>query len=54
MKYGVNETYGTSILIVVVKADPSSKSIFSQPFKEKCISEVVRIGGEIIFHLSKL
>ena len=27
---------------------------FSQPFKEKCISEVVRIGNIIIFHLSKL
>ena len=23
-------------------------------FKEQCISEVVRIGGTIIFHLSKL
>ena len=33
---------------------PSSKSTFSQPFKEKCISEVVRIGSIIIFHLSKL
>ena len=32
----------------------SSKSTFSKPFKEKCISEVVRIGIIIIFHLSKL
>ena len=28
---------------------PSSKSTFPQPFKEKCISEVVRIGSIIIF-----
>ena len=33
---------------------PSSKSTFSQRFKKKCISEVVRIGSMIIFHLSKL
>ena len=34
---------------------PSSKSsTFSQPFKEKCIREVVRIGSTIIFDLSKL
>ena len=33
---------------------PSSKSTFSQPFKEKFISDVVRIGHIIIFHLSKL
>ena len=33
---------------------PSSKSTFSQPFQEKCISEVVRICSIIIFHLSKL
>ena len=33
---------------------PSLKSTFSQPFKEKCISEVVRISSVIIFHLSKL
>ena len=31
---------------------PSSKSTFSQPFKDKCISDVVRIGN-VIFHLSK-
>ena len=30
------------------------KSTFSQPFKEKCISDVVRIDSIIIFHLSKL
>ena len=28
----------------------TSKRSFSQPFKEKCISEVVRIGSIIIFH----
>ena len=28
---------------------PSSKSTFSQPFQEKCISEVVRTGTRIIF-----
>ena len=32
----------------------SSTSTFSQPFKEKCISEVVGTGSIIIFHLSKL
>ena len=32
----------------------SSKCTFSQHFKEKCISEVVRIGGILIFHLTKL
>ena len=30
------------------------KSIFSQPLKEKYISEVLRIGSIIAFHLSKL
>ena len=30
------------------------KSTFSQPFKEECISEVVRIDSIIIFRLSKL
>ena len=33
---------------------PSSKSTFPQPFKKKFISEVVRIGWIIIFHLNKL
>ena len=33
---------------------PSSKSESSQPFKEKCMSDAVRIGSIIIFHLSKL
>ena len=33
---------------------PSSKSTFSQPFREKCINEVVRIGSVVIFHLNKL
>ena len=31
---------------------PTSNSTFSQPFKEKCLSEVMRIGS--IFHLSQL
>ena len=39
---------------VVTLSLPSSKRTFSQPFKEKCISEVMRIGSIIIFHLSKL
>ena len=30
-----------------------SKSTFSHPFKEKCISEVVRIGSVIILHVSE-
>ena len=33
---------------------PKFKSTFSQPFREKCISEVVRISSIIIFHLRKL
>ena len=33
---------------------PSSKSTFSQPFKNKCTSDVVRIGSISIFRLSKL
>ena len=33
---------------------PSSKSTFSQLFKEKCMSEVVIIGSIIIFDLRKL
>ena len=33
---------------------PSSRNTFFRPFKEKCKSEVVRIGGIIIFHPSKL
>ena len=32
----------------------SSKRTFSQPFREKCVSNVVSIGSIIIFHLSKL
>ena len=32
----------------------SSKTTFSQPFKDKCISDILRIGSIIIFHLSKL
>ena len=32
---------------------PSSKTTFSQPFKEQCIREVVRVGSIIIFYLSK-
>ena len=32
----------------------STKSTFSQPFKEKCINEVMRMGSIIMFHLSKL
>ena len=33
---------------------PSSTPTFAQPSKEKCISEVVRIGSKFIFRLSKL
>ena len=32
----------------------SSKSILSQPFRSKSVSEVVRIGSIIIIHLSEL
>ena len=33
---------------------PGSKITFSQQFKDKCISDVVRIGSIIPYHLSKL
>ena len=33
---------------------PSWKSTFSQPFKQKCITELVRMGSLITFYLSKL
>ena len=33
---------------------PRSRSKFSQPFREKCISEVVRIDSIILFHRYKL
>ena len=33
---------------------PNSKSTFSQPPKEKCIREKVKIGSRVIFHLSEL
>ena len=33
---------------------PSSKSTFSKPIKEKCMSEVAGIASIIVFHLSKL
>ena len=44
----------STIFIRLTRSLPeSSKSTFSQTFKKKCISEVVRIGGMVIFH-SKL
>ena len=42
------------IVIILPLSLLSSKSTFSQPLKRKCISEMVRIGSIIIFHLSKL
>ena len=41
------------MLTLLLFVFPSSKSTFSQPFKEQYISEVVRIGSIIILHLSK-
>ena len=38
----------------IQRTETSPFSRFSQPFKEKYMSELVRIGGIIIFHLSKL
>ena len=32
---------------------PGSRSTFSRPLKDRCISEVVRIESLIVFHLSK-
>ena len=55
---GLSATGVTVILFGVLTVEkinlslPSSKS--TQPLKEKCISEVVRIVSIIIFHLSKL
>ena len=43
--------YSHTLLILSI---PGSKSTFSQPFEENCISEVVRIGRIFISHLSKL
>ena len=45
------ETSGKTVLTLSL---PSSNSTFSYPFKKKCISDEVRIGSIIIFHLSKL
>ena len=45
---------GTLVATFLTVSLPRSKSTFSQPFKEKCINEVVRIGSIIIFHPSKL
>ena len=36
-----------------IPCTPSSKSTFSQHFKANCMSDVVRNGSIIIFHLSK-
>ena len=35
------------------KTPKGNGTLFSQPLKEKCVSDVVRIGSIIIFHLSK-
>ena len=56
-EFSTLEVYGEKIYTVnfpLTLSLPSSKSTFSQPFKEKCISEVVRIGSIIILHLIKL
>ena len=36
------------------KSPVSLQSTFSKPFKQKCVSEEVRIGSMIIFHQIKL
>ena len=40
-------------LILLTLSLPSSKSTFSQPLQEECVSEMLRIGSIIILHLSK-
>ena len=51
----INDNWHTSCVCVnmnimrLTLSLPSSKSTFSQPFQEKCISEVVRTGTRIIF-----
>ena len=44
----------TQMGIISTVSLPGSKSTFSQPFKEKCLSEVVTIGSIILCYLSKL
>ena len=53
---------GQSLLILLPSEEPEmikvntkdSNGVSPNLLKEKCISEVVRIGSMIIFHLSKL
>ena len=45
---------GPKLLPALTLSLPSSKSTFSQPSKEKCVIEAVRIGDVTIFHLSEL
>ena len=48
---GIERDARTSIIRPLT---PHSKITFSQAFKEKCVSEVVRIGSMVIFYLGKL
>ena len=43
-----------AVLEITKTSRTSSRSTFSQPFEEKCVSVVVRIGSIIILRLSKL
>ena len=51
---GVSGLYLSSLDKRLTRSLPSLKSTLSQPFKEKCICKVVRIGSFTIIHLSKL
>ena len=62
--FGTRFAFTKNIILVILLSYPpvfmphtclfsSSKRTFSQPFQEKCMSEVAKIGSIIIFHLSK-
>ena len=43
-----------ALFVLIYLSLPTSESTFSQPFKERNVSNAVRICSIIIFHLSKL
>ena len=45
---------GVLRILLLTLSFPRSKRTFSQPFKDKCIREGVRVGSIIILHPSKL
>ena len=53
----ISEISDCSVAIMATCQDitfPLPESTFSEPFRDKYISEVVRVGSIIISHLSKL